>query len=364
MKKLRYVFLGPIDPVLTQVIWHAAAIALSEGDIPPTLFIDWPASPLVSCGYFQEVSKEVDIEFCRKMGIPIVRRVIGGGAVYLDENQIFYQLVIPQDWSDVPADTVGRFEYFLRAPVQTYRELGVDAYFRPVNDIEVNGRKISGNGGGEIEKAFVFVGNIILDFNYDIMVKVLRVPSEKFRDKFAKSLKERVTSLRRELGYVPDRSRVVDLLVKNFEKYLNVKLERGELTRREEEIIRELREQYLSHEWLFIHEERHPNLATRKVKVAGDTYIVEGVYKSPGGLIRVTFEMEDEVIRDILISGDFWLEPRDAIADLENSLKGLRLDKNLLKSALVEVFESKKIRTSGTSPEDFVNAILTAYNAH
>ena len=81
-----------------------------------------------------------------------------------------------------------------------YRRIGIQAEYKPINDVIVETRKISGTGVGEIRDCIVFVGNLIVDFNYDMMARILKVPDEKFRDKVHKTLTENLSTIRRELG--------------------------------------------------------------------------------------------------------------------------------------------------------------------
>ena len=92
----------------------------------------------------------------------------------------------------------------------------------------MNGRKISGNGVAEIGGQVVFVGNLIADFDYDTMVRVLRVPDEKFRDKVGRSMRENLTTIKRETGAAPAMPHLRALLVSQFERLLGP-LERCEV---------------------------------------------------------------------------------------------------------------------------------------
>ncbi len=357
----RLVNMGPLSPLETQTIWHAGAIALSEGVTPNTLFIDWTAAPLVGCGFHQEIEKEVDLEYCQKNSILVARRSIGGGAVYLDKGQIFYHLVIHKDTPDIPLDLSAFYELLLRAPVKTYRDLGIPAHYRPVNDIIANGRKISGNGGGLIQDAKVLCGNLILTFDYDKMAKVLRVPSQKFKDRLAKSLREWVTTIERELGYLPERSEVVNQLVQNYEETLKVKLIPGELTQREKELIKELNSLYHEEEWLFMTQRRHPQLTnTGAVKIREGTYLTEAEFKAPGGLVRVTLEIAENKIHDIMLSGDFWIVPESKLAELEKVLLDLEVKKTTLLRAVQRFYLKENVQAPGLTPEDIVQAIILA----
>ena len=53
-----------------------------------------PKIPLASIGYFQNAEEEADLQFCQRANIPVMRREVGGGSTYLDENQIFHQVII------------------------------------------------------------------------------------------------------------------------------------------------------------------------------------------------------------------------------------------------------------------------------
>ena len=92
------------------------------------------------------------------------------------------------------------YRKFLQPVIDVYRRLGIEAQYKPINDVIVGTRKISGTGAAEIGDCIVFVGNLILDFNYDMMCRILKVPDEKFRDKVHKTLLENLSTIRRELG--------------------------------------------------------------------------------------------------------------------------------------------------------------------
>jgi len=361
VEKWRLVNAGSLPPLETQTIWHAGAIAVSEGVAPNTIFIDWPKTPLVGCGFHQEIEKEVDLDYCQRHNILVARRQIGGGAVYLNDGQIFYHVVVHKKTPSIPPNVADFYKVLLQAPIKTYRDLGIPAEYRPINDIKVGERKISGNGAGLIEDAMVLCGNLILTFDYDTMVKVLRVPEEKFRDKLVKSLRDWVTTVERELSRVPKREDCINLLVKNFEGTLNIELVPEQLTDREKILIKELNAIYQTDQWLYMPAYRHPELTQhRGVKVAEGVYVVEAMHKAPGGLIRVTLEVVEKRIRDILISGDFWFIPQQSLAELEKRLVGLDFDENDLLKSVNKFYRNYHIETPGVTPRDFVKSIKLA----
>ena len=227
LESWRLLDLGPIAPIETQINYDMIAQGITEGESENTLIICWPAKPLVSLGYFQEIEADIDTKFCEENNIFYTRRMVGGGGVYLDDGQMFYQLIGRQDSPTTPKRIDDYYVKFLEAPVQAYKNLGIPAEFKPVNDIIANGKKISGNGAGDIGDARILVGNMIFDFNFDMMVKVLKVPDEKFRDKIAQSLRERMSTILQETGSMPDRTEVKEDLLRLYEETLNIELVPG-----------------------------------------------------------------------------------------------------------------------------------------
>ena len=119
--------------------------AHQEGLIPPTLrFLRFLPSALI--GFHQSVEQELRADYCAAHGITIQRRLTGGGAIYFDETQIGWELYLDRRRLGT-ADMQEISRRICEMAAVGIRRLGVDARFRPRNDIEVNGRKISGTGG-------------------------------------------------------------------------------------------------------------------------------------------------------------------------------------------------------------------------
>jgi lipoate-protein ligase A len=301
----------------SQLLYHALAELGREG-----LILLSPASPYVCIGFHQDPAKEVDLDYCRSAGIPVFRRDVGGGAVYLDGNQLFFQLVLRRDDPRIPAAREVFYRKFLEPVVRTYRRLGIPAEFKPVNDVVAGSRKVSGSGVGEIGPSIVFVGNLIVDFDYERMARVLKVPDEKFRDKVHKTLKENLSTIRRELGAAQaaawtDR-RLNRLMVEEFEKLLGPLAPRAvdaELRGKAEALGATL----LGEEWLM---QPGRSVTAARVRIRSGVHVVQRVHKAPGGLIRADFEIREGAFAAVSISGDFFCYPPRAIPDLESALAG------------------------------------------
>jgi len=359
MENWRLIDLGMAEPYVAQCFYEAVALAVDRGLSPSTIILVQPSSPYVCLGYHQVLEKEIDIEYCRERGLPIIRRSQGGGAVYLNSDQIFYQVVASEDSKVIPRKVDELFEKLLQVTVYVYRELGLNAEFKPLNDVMVNNRKISGNGAGRIGKTIVLVGNIILDLDYDSMARVLKIPDEKFRDKMAKSMKEWVTSIRRELGYIPPIDEIKKILVEGYEKILGIKLIPSEPSEDEMNIFeREVKPKHLSYEWLHMPELTHKGLTIdRAVKIADGIKVIEVAHKARK-LIKVTAEVIGDKILDIMITGDFFMVPEDGVSKIEAALKGMILNREEIAKKIREVFEKHDIQSPGISAEDFADAIM------
>jgi lipoate-protein ligase A len=359
LEQWRLLDIGAIEPLETQIIYDMIAQGITEGESENTLIICWPAKPLVSLGHFQEIEADIDTKFCRENDIIYTRRVIGGGGVYLDDGQMFYQLIGRIDSPTTPKKIDDYYRKFLAAPVQAYQNLGIPAEFKPVNDIIANGKKISGNGAGDVGDARILTGNLIFDFNFDMMVKVLKVPDEKFRDKIAKSLRERMSTIELETGSTPDRNDVKEDLIRLYEDTLDIELVRGSLTDWERKRMDELKPKYVSDEWL--HWRRGGRIPeARTVRISATTSVGTANFKAPGGLIRSTVEKVDGKINEVVISGDFFMLPSNAIAELEKSLIGADVEGDELIGRIKQAYAAIGIESPGITPEDIETTIKNA----
>ena len=331
------------------LIFHALARMGIE-----SLVIVSPKIPLVSIGYFQDAEQEVDLKYCRESGIPFMRREVGGGATYLDENQIFYQLIWKKDNQKFPRAIDEIYPWFTQAPVETYRAFGIEVEFRVVNDIITKaGRKIAGEGGGNIGDCMVFVGGILLDFNYQAMCRILKVPHEKFRDKIYKTMEENLTTMKKELGMTPPREEVVSVLREKFEKTVG-KLTPASLNPEILEKMRQIEAWMTSKEFLLKKTPRIPG----GVKIREGVEVLYGLHKARGGLIRTAEEISEGRIEDINISGDFTFYPKEGLDGLEGALEKVPLEENQIIGRVETYYEKKKVESPGVESKDFAQTIL------
>jgi lipoate-protein ligase A len=366
MKEWNFFNLGEIEWINTQSIWHAAALSRSRDfQQRDMVIIDWPDRPFVSCGLHQVIELEIDVDYCENSNIPYVRRACGGGQVYLDGNQIFYHPVFLTDNNIIPRRIDKMYETLLAPVVATYQDYGIDAEYKPVNDIIARERKISGNGAAQYERASFITGNFILSFPRKEMARVLLVPDEKFRDKVYKNLETGITSFLDETGTIPPREELIARYKENFQEILGIEFVEGEIHPETWKLVKEFNRYYLEDEWRYLVEKRSSTDLVRNVKIRKGLHVVQSLHKSPGGLIRVLleFDLENNIIQDAIISGDFTLNPPDTIRTIESSLKGKPVDENLILDELEGVFQEKRIQSPGVSPRDLVKTVIQGYNS-
>ncbi len=354
----RLLDLGALDGYEIQSVYEAIACSVGKGAQPNTLVLCHPKSPYVCVGYHQDISKEADEEYCKASALPIVRRQTGGGTVYLDSEQQFYHLIIRSPGS-IPPKLDAMYEKYLAPAVETYRSFGLNAQFKPLNDIVIGGKKASGNGAASLEDCVVIIGNLILDISPEKLTRVLKVPSEKFREKAARSIEEWMTSFARELGRAPDRSVVKSAYVKAFESLFGT-LEKGQMTEEENKKWKEVIARLKSDEWT---RGRIRKVANEKraqsTKISGNVAIIESSYKAQK-LIRITMRVIDDKIDEISLTGDFFTHPCDALVKIEDALVGAKIDKVGLVERLNIVFSTNGIRIDGATIEDIAESIVSA----
>ncbi len=353
MNQIRLLDLGMMSPLESQTVYHAVAYAMTD-TTPDTIMLVSPNSPYISIGYHQDLDKEVDVEYAASMGLPIYRREVGGGAVYLDRGQLFTQWVFQRDHLPAPLDE--RFGLYVKPLVETYQQLGIPAYHRPINDIHVGGKKIGGTGAAQMGRAEVVVGSLMFTFDKKTMARVLKVSSEKMRDKIFESLEQYMTTMTEQLGETPDRKTVSELYAQKCADALNAEIVSGELSEAERALMQELNARFDSDEW----RRQKGGLRQSGVKIHEDVRVVEGAFKAPGGLIRVTARLREGRIDDISLSGDFTLLPAFAVGALEQAVRGLKTMRESLTPRFEDAYRALAIQSPGVTPENFAEAIVNA----
>ncbi len=352
--RLRVIDFGHVSALRSQAVYHGLAAAMTaDGD--PVLSLVNPNDPYVCVGVHQEVGREVDEAFCAEAGLPVVRRQVGGGAVYLDRNQMFFHFIYPR--GKAPQYAANLYPLFCEPAVRTYRELGVEAAYRPINDIQVKGRKIGGTGAASIGEATVMVGSFMFDFDTATMARCLKVPSEKFRDKLKTTLDDYMTTFRRELATVPAREDVKARFLKHCEAVLGVTAEPDRPTAAEEVAIAEQEAMLADPDWT---NRQGRKFVALGVKIAAGTHLTESAHKAKGGLVRAHLLARDGVVADLMLSGDYTCLPADGADRLATALIGTRLETEALAAAAAKAMGDLALDMPGVEPADIAAAVMAA----
>jgi len=258
--------LGAINWWETQCYYHALAHLGREG-----LIICSPTSPYVCLGLHDDYDQEIDHQFCSQTGIPVFRRETGGGVVYLDQRQVFFQLVLKRDNPRLPLHRQRYYQHFLQPAVEVYKEYGLPAVIKEPADIVALGRKCSGNACGDIGGSVAYVGNILLDFDYHTMSQVMRVPHVSFREHFRLAMRANMTTLQdwteEPVGYNQIADRLIDLYSQQWGN-----LPRVQADQELKDKAREIFDRGQTEEWLRMPGRRY---SQRRIKVAEGVILLE-----------------------------------------------------------------------------------------
>jgi lipoate-protein ligase A len=320
------------------------------GRVPDTVrFLRFPPTALI--GRHQDLSREVDLEFCKAHRVGVVRRITGGGAIYLDEGQLGWELVFHRSSLGIPA-LPDLAREICTAAAAGLGELGIDARFRPRNDIEVDGRKISGTGGFFDGDVRIYQGTVLVDMSPERMVSVLKVPDSKLAKRDLDSAAHRVVTLKELLGdELPDLETIKAALLKGFSDGLGIQPTPGGITEREETLAqRHFVDEIGTDE--FVHEIDNPG---------EDSGVLAGSHTGPGGTIDAYVKLEGATrrrLQRVLITGDFFVTPPRIVFDLEAQLMGRHVEE--VDATVDAFFTDNDIDMLSVSPDDFKAAIATA----
>lgn len=187
---------------------------VAAGRRAPTLRVwEW-AAPAVVIGIFQSLKNEVDAEAAQQHSIEVVRRISGGGAMFIEPgNTITYSIYAPQS---LIAGMSFReaYAYMDASVLEALNELGIKAWYQPLNDITSDGGKIGGAAQAYRGGAVLHHVTIAYDIDATKMLQVLRIGREKLSDKGTTSAAKRVDPLRSQTGL--SREAIIERMIATF----------------------------------------------------------------------------------------------------------------------------------------------------
>jgi lipoate-protein ligase A len=322
----------------------------SEGTSTDTLrFLRFPPTALV--GRHQDISREVNVKYCIDNNVGLARRITGGGAIFLDEGQLGWELVVHRK-------TLGKLnlsevaEKVCTAAANGLSKLGIDVKYRPRNDLEVDGRKISGTGGFFDGDTLFFQGTVLVDMNPEDMERALNVPQAKLRKKGIATAGQRIVTLKELLGEkTPAMPEIEDAVLSGIVDGFNFEPIVGDFTAAENQKAKEFFDEEIGRED-FLYEIDSPT---------SQHNVLSGTHQSAGGAITSYIRLDgtkNDRIREVVITGDFFITPPRVILDLESKLRGQWLKD--VEASTLDFFAQTKVDMMSAQPQDFILSLQEA----
>jgi lipoate---protein ligase len=235
-------------PLINMALDEVLTERVGRGERPPTLRIWGWTGRCVVLGRFQSVRNEVNEEAARRHDVAIVRRISGGGAMFIEpEGAITYSIYAPEAMVrglSFPES----YAFFDAWVVDALRALGIDAWYAPLNDITSAGGKIGGAAQARRHGAVLHHTTMAYQMNVGLMTQILRIGQEKLSDKGVTSADKRVGPLRQQTDL--PRDVIIEHMIAHFGT--QVGLTPDEVTPDElEEAERLVRERFGTKEWIY-----------------------------------------------------------------------------------------------------------------
>lgn len=338
-----------LDPGLAPTIWNLAlSAALVElhrrGESPATLrFQVFPPSAIL--GRHQILAREIDVDWCRAHDVAVTRRITGGGAIVMDPGILGWELLLPAKLFGSSLATAA--ERICSAIAGGLSTLGIEARYRPRNDIEVGGRKLCGTGGFFDGPSLLYQGTVIVRLDRELIRNALLWPGDKLARHGAAAIDDRVTDLETALGRLVDLDSVKAALVTGITRGLDLRLDPGAILEKEERLARHLLESEIG----------TPEFIAGNPPPIGPS-VLAATRATPGGAIAVHAKLRpgaDRVIESIVFSGDFFVAPPRTLLDTEVALVETPLAE--APGRLRRLLQAGDVKFLGCGPEDFVTVL-------
>jgi lipoate-protein ligase A len=335
-----------------QIAFDQALIDLHrQGRVPDTVrFLRFEPSALV--GRHQAIGQELKLDFCRANGVTLVRRITGGGAIYLDPNQVGWELVLSRQ--RLPLPTLAEYTKAICEAVAhgLAKTFAIDARYRPRNDIEVGGQKLCGTGGFFDGDTLIYQGTVLVDADPARIMSCLNVPEAKLEKRGIDSAEQRVTTLKALLGgSAPEIDTVHQAVLVGLAEKLGIVPEKGAPSDEEEALAATLCAEEIGTD-AFVFSIDDP-------RGAG---VLEASHTGPGGTVTAYVRLEgsggSRRVRELLLTGNFFVMPPRLIYDLEASLRGVMIGEAA--AAVDQFFATAKPDLLTIAPQDFRTVVEAA----
>ncbi len=236
-------------PTMNMALDESLTMRVGRGDRPATLRIWGWSRTCIVLGRFQSVKNEVDEIAAAENDVSLVRRISGGGAMFIEpEGAITYSIFAPEPIVK-GLSFAESYAFFDSWVIESLQELGVDAWYAPLNDIASAGGKIGGAAQARRGGAVLHHATIACELDTALMARVLRIGREKLSDKGIASAAKRVSPLRQQTNL--PRDTIIERLVASFADRYGLTPDTVHPDE-EAEAERRVTEQFATHEWRYI----------------------------------------------------------------------------------------------------------------
>lgn len=251
MHEFRLMIDSPLDAADNMAKDRAILEGMSTTGALPVLRLYRWMRPSVTIGYFQDIEETVNEEFCRANGISVTRRLTAGGTV-LHHMELTYSFTIRLRNGVVPEPVDEAFRAILQPLISTLKSMAIKAVYRPVNDIVVNNRKISGSAQVRKKGILQQHGTLLLGLDRGLLSGALKADHDKYAMRGFSDPADAVTSVASELKTESDDGLIRDItdgIVENFSRLMNINFTADDLTGAEQLVMKIYTEAMASDEW-------------------------------------------------------------------------------------------------------------------
>ncbi len=295
--------------------------------------------PTVSVGAHERIGHAVRSEFCARRGIPVIRRITGGGALYLDAGQLCWTLCLPSRSATRSLTLESVLHDHQRAAADALARLGL--FLSPCypGGLEHEGRKVGAVFATRVGETWVLQGTLLCAVDTQTLLKALRVPTEKLSEEGILSARQRLATLTDLFGRPPEREALRSALAGALEAQLERRLVSGPMP--------ELSGSTAA-------EPVRPDMACDHAWARG---AATAFRRTAGGTLYAAVRLEGERMVEVSVSGSVQLAPQGGLRELEQTLRGWPA--RSCTERLSAFFQRQTLQTVGFQAED-VDRVLQA----
>ncbi|MCR3907003.1 MAG: lipoate--protein ligase [Tenericutes bacterium] len=270
-----------------------------------TYFFTWEIHGVV-IGKNQVIENEVNLNFLKENKIDVYRRPTGGGCVYADHRNTMFSIITKKTNKEFT------FKTYLSKIIDSMKLLNIDIEFSGRNDLLFEGKKISGNAFLQNKYGMLMHGTFLYDCDLETMVRAISPSDEKLVSKGIDSVRSRVTNLKPYLNGLTQQQ-----LIKHFENTLTNQT--YTLSQEEIDVIHEMAKKYESKQWIYKKQPAYTKMLKKRLS---------------GGLFEVKLDLDEGVIKNIAIQGDFF--DKIPLSTFEKRFNGMPYEKKIIHEILTK----------------------------